>query len=355
MTKEQEKEWELEFEKKYGLSEEKKFELLKNAVLKNDIDTVKSLYRHYEFEITAEAVALGLAMRFCGPQMVSALLEHGATLDYDAAEFRWLGIVAALYPPMDFGCLIFPRYPGPWVPEYDSGHAYVKGKHIISDEERIQSLKLLHDKKVKWFSDLSEVLYRAILYDDNAIYEALREWGICKISKLGEDIVSGRIRPQSDERREFFNYALAMTKDSVEQMTRILGRLLEHSDADKLSLFPSEFCIRASFFHSPRFDEWFCSEAVFPFFMRHTNMLDKVKKWDLLFALVDQNNAEGLRLALDENWISRPKDMEKLLAYAQEKIERVRPDLIGYILEKQHQITSGKAKRKSADSELSLD
>lgn len=63
------------------ISAQKKVELLEGAVLSNDIDEVKALYsEHGEFEFTARA--LGLAMRFCGSRMVGALLENGASLEY---------------------------------------------------------------------------------------------------------------------------------------------------------------------------------------------------------------------------------------------------------------------------------
>lgn len=64
------------------LSEKKKVEPLESAVLRNDVAEVRRLYaEHGSFEFTARA--LGLACRFCGLEMVKALVENGAAFQYD--------------------------------------------------------------------------------------------------------------------------------------------------------------------------------------------------------------------------------------------------------------------------------
>ena len=65
------------------LSEQKKVELLENAVLNGTVEeTARIMEEHTPFEFTARA--LGYAARFRGVEMVKCLIEHGATFAYEA-------------------------------------------------------------------------------------------------------------------------------------------------------------------------------------------------------------------------------------------------------------------------------
>lgn len=335
------------------ISAQKKVELLEAAVLSNDTDEVKTLYSEYgEFEFTARA--LGLAMRFCGSRMVGALLENGASLDYQmtpALKRKYdcrISINNFDDLKINYVWYIFPAYE-------------VKGyeKDIVSDSERVLSLQMLYEKVPNAFQ---EILYYAVLFDDQIIYDAVRELGICKLSGYRTMIAAGQ-EPYNRldsygryDRNEFTAYVIGR-KASEEATVRKLRRFLECMDVEKITFFPSDFY--ETDWNSPMlngtvFVKKYCSEIMFDFFIKNTNMIDKVKKWDLLFALVDENNASGLQYGLEEKWISKPKDIDSLLAYAKEK-QDAKPELIGYILEKQNKAAPAKSKKKSVDSELSLD
>jgi hypothetical protein len=47
----------------------------------------------------------------------------------------------------------------------------------------------------------------------------------------------------------------------------------------------------------------YCHGDVFDILVQHTNFVDRVKKWDLIAALIDQNNADGLRYGVSERWL----------------------------------------------------
>ena len=120
------------------ISELKKVQLLEEAVLENDIEKIQALFDEYkEFEFTARA--LGIASRFCGAEMVSLLLKNKATFEYEET--------AAFVKKYD--CKIklsnknsIPRQYDLWVLPGTNVEGY--NNSIISDEERIEVLKVIH-------------------------------------------------------------------------------------------------------------------------------------------------------------------------------------------------------------------
>ncbi len=341
------------------ISEQKKVELLEAAVLNNDADAVNALFKeHGEFEFTARA--LGLAMRFGGIKIVTALLDNGATLKYEmtpAFKRKYnsrISINKLDDLAIDYTWYLFPTYK---LSEYDNP--------IVEDNERVEILKNLYNRKE---GDFQEILYYAILFDDQCIYNALKDLGVNKLSDYRTDIAAGLVLNNSLDaygryaRREFQEYVIGTYSSQIseEETVRKLKRYWECMDVEKICLFPSDFY--EPDFKSPMvsgkfgtlFSKRFCSEVMFGFFIQHTNMLEKVKKWDLLFALVDQNNAYGVQYALSEKWISKAKDLDTLLSYAQER-SNIKPELIGYILEKQNKAKLTQGKKKGKGTELSLD
>ena len=340
------------------ISEQKKVELLETAVLKNDIAAVKEHFEEYsEFEFTARA--LGLAMRFCGSEMVKALLENGASLSYPftpTLKRKYECKVKANGGedlPVDYARYVFPAYE---VKGYD--------RKIVSDEERAASVRLLFEKKE---GDFQEILYYSILYDDQVVYDILQELGVRRISEYRTDIVAGRVpNNRLDSCGLYYRYEFQECvfgddelEVSEEKTVHILKRYLDCMDVDIILMSPSDFyepdfnstMVRGKF--GKRFLKKYCSQTMFDFFVKYTNLVEKVKKWDLLYALVDQNNASGLQYALSEKWISKSNDIDALLSYSQEN--NAGTELIGYILEKQNKSDSTGRKKKSAIEDLSLD
>lgn len=337
------------------ISEQKKVELLETAVLENDTAAVKSLFEEYdEFEFTARAI--GLAMRFCGSEMVKVLLEYGASLSYPFTPVLKrkyeckVEINSGEDLPVNYAWYVFPAYK---VEGYN--------RIIVSDEERAAAVRVLFDKEP---ANFQEILYYAILYDDQVIYDVIRELGVCRISEYKTDIVAGRVPNNRLDsygryyRNEYQDCVIGVYPSEVpeDKTVRALKRYLDCMEVDTISLFPSDFY--EPDFNSPMisgklFSKKFCSETMFDFFVRHTNMVEKVKKWDLLFALVDLNNAAGLQYALSEKWINKAKDIDVLLSYAQD--HNAGTELIGYILEKQNKTDLTGTKKKSAVEGLSLD
>ena len=151
------------------LSNLKKVELLEQTVLKKDIDEVKRILKE-EAPIEFTARAIGLACRFVGPQMVEALLDGGASLSFiltPAFKRKYdcrIKISNSYDEKINFEYFLLPAYK---VRGYDL--------EIIPDSERQQVLRILFNRKE---GNMNELLYYAILYNDNAILNTLDDLGI---------------------------------------------------------------------------------------------------------------------------------------------------------------------------------
>lgn len=332
------------------ISEVKKVELLETAVLDCDVNGVKAiLAEHGPLEFTAKA--LGLACRFCGAEMVSALIEAGVSFSFQmtpALKRKYdckISISNSEDIPIDFSRYLFPCYE-------------VKGykNAVIADEERRNVTAVIVEKQTE---KAQELLYYAILYQDTVIFDELQKLGVKELSEYRTDIVSGRIpynRFNAFGRFDKGVFQNRIGRLNGNEVKSVLEKYLSCMNVDKVILSPSDFFVTSwsDGAGKEKFISKFCAEGVFEFFMQKTNMLDKVKKWDLVFALAEQNNASGMQYALNEKWISKPGDLETLLKYVQER-EDSKAELIGYILEKQNQVSAGSGKKKNAEDAFSLE
>ena len=328
------------------LSNLKKVELLEQTVLKKDIDEVKRILKE-EAPIEFTARAIGLACRFVGPQMVEALLDGGASLSfiltpafkrkYDCRIKR----SNSYDEKINFEYFLLPAYK---VRGYDL--------EIIPDSERQQVLRILFNRKE---GNMNELLYYAILYNDNVILNTLDDLGINKIPKYKADILSWKHGRNSvlyaDEREIKWVFDDTIRGSDDEVVLKMLSRFFACMDVEQIKFSESFFYDWPSTFKSR-----FCSKILFDFFVNKTNMVEKVKKWDLLYALVDQNNVEGIRYVLTQQWISQPREIKLLLSYAMKK-ENITQELNDYILEIQtfiHEEESDNTSKKSLKDDKTL-
>jgi len=332
------------------LSDLKKVELLEEKVICNDLEEVKKvLIEQKPIEFTAKA--LGLACRFSGAEMVEILIDGGATFSYEFSSTLKrkydckIAISNNTDLPVNFALYLLPEYE-------------VKGysNKVIEDSERVKILGIMHQKKM---CNLQEILYYSILYNDTPIYDELLKLGVNELSDYRTDIISGRVpinRMDAFGRydREIFSRFLH-SKDDV-YISVMLERFLTCMKVESFLFFPSDYyaddwstSVRKEVFFSR-----FCSEKLFDFFVKKTNMVDKVKKWDLMFAIVEQNNPAAMQYALNENWLNKPKDIDMLFKHIQEQ-KNIKPELVGYVLERQNPKESVVTKKETAYSALSLD
>ena len=326
------------------ISELKKVELLEEAVLSNDAEKVKALFKEYgTFEFTARA--LGFALRFCGPEMTRILIDNGATFNYEMSPAFKRKYKCAIHSskyydaPVVYSCLIFPAYE---VNGYN--------REIVPDEERKEEVHILNEKSD---CNLQQLLYYSIIYDDEPVFESLKDLGTNSLSSYWTDIMGGNMSAFHRYNREQFQdrvLGLGWRNNVTEEQTvRKMKNLLECMDEEKILLFPSDF------YHSfdKKFYKKYCSETMFDFFIRNTNMAERVKKYDIIYGLVDMNNASGFQYILSKNWVNKPEDLDTLLSYLQEK-KGIKAEIVAAILDRQNAVAAAKGKKK-AKEELTLE
>ena len=161
------------------LSEQKKVELLENEVLTGTVEnTAKIIAEYGPFEFTARA--LGYAARFRGSEMVKCLIDGGAIFTYESSaafvkKYAIKVIVSNNYSySRDYSLYLLKDQKID--PEPD-------GVQILSDEERVQVLRLLHANAEQIGFHEGEVLFFSILYGDSAIRQACAELGIAALTE----------------------------------------------------------------------------------------------------------------------------------------------------------------------------
>ncbi len=322
------------------LSEQKKVELLENEVLTGTVEnTAKIIAEYGPFEFTARA--LGYAARFRGPEMVKCLIDGGAVFTYEASaafvkKYAIKVVVSNNYSySRDYSLYLLKDQKID--PEPD-------GMQFLSDEDRVQVLRLLHANAEQIGFHEGEVLFFSILYGDSAIRQACAELGIADLTEkraanIRCDINYAHMDGLDRCLRDDFTWALRRAKP--DDFKRILADILPMLGEKQMQLMPAD--LYEDITDKKQFFTGYCAEGVFELARKHTNLTDKVKKWDMLYALADQNNASGMQYALEQEWISKPKDLETLLKYVQNK-GCVNAALIGSIMDKLEKTSSGKRK-----------
>ena len=308
------------------ISESKKVQLLEEAVLKNNPDEVEALFKeHKEFEFTARA--LGLACRFCGAEMVNLLLQNKASFKYEETT--------AFVKKYD--CKIklsnqnsIQRQYELWVLPGTKVEGY--NYSIISDEERTEVLRVLEENKA---GDLLEILYYAILYNDQISVSCLNELGIKELSEWRTSMISGNqgylnLFIWKTLRQEEFQDKLA-TADKKELLV-MLNNYLNAMPVDKIILFPADLVHFVWGKGEVSILNRYCSVELFDFFAKNTNLLERAKKWDILENLVKENNAAGIGFVLSDVWKLNKKETDELLNLAKETASG-NPELVGYIID----------------------
>ena len=137
------------------LSEQKKVELLENAVLNGTVEeTARIMEEHTPFEFTARA--LGYAARFRGVEMVKCLIEHGATFAYEAVpafvkKYATKVAISNIYSyNVDYSLFLL---------KDQKINPISDSVQILDDTERAKVLELLHTEAEKAAVNEADILY----------------------------------------------------------------------------------------------------------------------------------------------------------------------------------------------------
>ena len=323
------------------LSEKKKVELLENAVMNNDLEAARKTLEEHQPEFTARA--LGLASRFSGAEMVLALLNGGASFQYTATPVMkrnfhcMISISTHTEIQKDYSCYLLREYE---VKSYSN--------EIIRDEQRAEVLKVLISRRAV---DLQILLYYAILLHDWFIADLILKRGTT-LSKYRADIVSGvPVFSSVDHfyQREFID---AFHQADDLELFSMLSRFMSCIKVDKIHLPSNLLYPSGPGYHantSKNAVARLCSPVLFDFFLHKTDLAKVIKKWEILYALIDQNNAEGLDYVLEEKWVNSLTDLELLMKEAQTR-NPVHPGIIAVILKYKKQLSGEKQDTEEAFS-----
>lgn len=296
------------------LSEQKKVALLENAVVNGTVEeTARIMAKYAPFEFTARA--LGYAARFRGAEMVKCLIEHGATFAYEAVpafakKYATKVSISNTYSyNADYSLYLLKDQKIDPVPD---------GAQILDDAERVKVLELLHTQAEKAAVNEADILYYSILFGDTVLRETCAKLGICnlspsRVSNIRCDINYAHMDGVDRHFRDEFTWTLR--RANAENFQRILMDILPMLGEKPMQMMPADLYF--SFTDKKQFFESYCTEGLFELVVKHTNLLDKVKKWDLVCGMVSKGNLSGLDYALKEKWISKAKDFASLLEYAQ--------------------------------------
>ena len=309
------------------LSEQKKVELLEAAIAANDVEAVRALYaEHGSFEFTARA--LSLACRKSTPELVRVLCENGATLQYECT--------AAFVKKYD--CKIATSNRDSYPKNYNRYLAVGRASKVdpadlpAPGETRRGNLAVLWEYRDQVGLDPQEVLYHALLWQDDDLVQELKALGVNTLSPYRADMAAGRLphnRLDSLGRYDRIFFSNAFGREAAMVADFVLG-FVDALGGEPLHLFKSDvmqYDFRKS---KDAVMSKLCNEAVFQTMMQHTDLAKVINQRELMYALIDENNASGLAWALEQGW-AEEKDEKALLKYAQ-KLENVAPPLMAVLL-----------------------
>ena len=306
-----------------SVSEQKKVQLLEEAVLANDCTKVQALFDEYKtFEFTARA--LGLACRYAGTEMVELLLKQGAGFDYKDTPTlerkygckRWYSnnnyvlkdyVLMALEDCKNIPC---------------GNDVKITNKRILKEDKRADAVKALTRNQKK---HLKKLLFYSILVDEQKITSVLLEAGINKLPGYEDDLISGidGFNPTyigRIDRSWVFDQLFALEPRKLRTMIELLCSV---SSAESWKIFPSD--LEPGYRRGPnRFERIMlcCSPELFGFFYEKTDLLDRVNRGELYEALVEADNAEALSKTVQHFGDISYSQYETMLKNAQEKGKR---------------------------------
>ncbi len=327
----------------------KKVELLENTILEGNIECVKEVFaQQAPFEFTARA--LGLACRFVGAEMVKCLIELGIDFGYEFKSTLFSKyncrhqLSNSTSVPVNYSRYALSMQPSWNDAEKDRFSAFT----LLPAEKRAEVVGVLCENSERIHFNPSELLYYAALLGDAQIFRALKAAGI-ELSVYRRELLDGTLkynRLDTEGRFHLEGISAALSSEQDDVFALRLNMLIECLGGGKLMLSKDAY-----------YESWkevflsrWCAPAVFITALKHTNLTERVKQWELIEGLIDCGNAEGLSHVLGQEWLKKSEDFKKLFELAEKK--NADAAVMACIL--QYHNPAAHASEEAAD-ELSLD
>lgn len=254
------------------------------------------------------ARALGIACRFRGVECVKALVEGGAS--FHAPLTNYMVQTYGSYGD-DLSVLLLDNFPTKTIPYFVVVPQIYKsvtredGTKLspLPFEKRVESLDYLRENAQQVEFDPGELLYFAIMMNDEPM--------IKELEKRGAEFSENRIKTLTDKGKpkDLYIWTGLLERLSAESFIPVLARITERLGGAKLH------CTNG--IYDACFDK-LCSFDNLDFYFNNFDV-PKVNKTDVMKNAINKNNSTGLEFAVREGWLKTPKKRDEMIAYAAEK------------------------------------
>ena len=301
-----------------NLTSEEKVSTLTNAVAYSTPEEIREIYKNLgEVEFTARALAI--ACRYRGLEHVKALVECGATFDYERS-----GRIHAAYDceEVNFSLSLI-NFNGKNDENLFAQVFFTEGKPVLGDnlslkggkklpvlplKQRVEIVEYLCENGKSACLDAGTLLYYSILKKSFTMADALKKSGAvipdeCKkvLSEGGSGITKGMDR--------WYEYSNIIYSMKIDDFLRVCEYFCAELDGKPLHFTEVIYAgIGSVNFYEPE---------LFEFFLNHFNQ-SKMNKTRILNVIIKNNLISDLAIAAEAGWLKQPRKRDEMIAFASE-------------------------------------
>ncbi len=301
-----------------NLTAEEKVSMLTSAVAYSTPEEIREIYESLgEVEFTARALAI--ACRYRGIEHVKALVECGATFDYEKSDR-----IHSAYECDEVNFILsLINFSGKRDKNFYSEVFYTEGKPVLDDNlfleggkklpvlplgERIEIAEYLCGNGKSACPDVGTLLYYTILKKSFAMADALKKSGVVIpdeykkiLSEGGSGIPKGMNR--------WFEYSNIINAMNINDFLRVCEYFYAELDGKPLHFTVMIYsAIRSENFYEPE---------LFKFFLNHFNQ-SKMNKTKMLNVIIKNNLIADLEIAAEAGWLKQLRKRDEMIAFASE-------------------------------------
>lgn len=330
------------------LTQKEKAKALEQAVINCSIEELSKIYDNLGY-VEMSAPALGLACRFRGLDIVKTLVEKGATFDFPSTEETettyhcYIGQKYANYRT-NYSLYLLKVFRGEL-----KGACCLKGMKFtknakreagkplsfLADKERVAVLHYLTAQKEKLAFQPEEMLLYAIFAKDKVIYEELRKQKVTLSERRVHAFTEGGIASDG------YWY----------EFGALTGKLADADYLDVMQQLALELDGKPFYYTEKIFDvtkKRFQDLKIFEYFLSHFRQ-DKMKKYQIIRSLIDENALEALPVIERIGWLSVPKKRDEMIEYA---FNHKKTEALAWLLDYKNRTADFAAEQQKAEKKM---
>lgn len=205
---------------------------------------------------------------------------------------------------------------------------------FLADKERIAVLDFLLQKKEELSFQPDELLFYAVFAKDTVIYKELKNRGVMLSEKRVYAMTEGTLADGY-----WFEFCSLTGKLADKDYIAIMQQL-----STELSGKPFRFTEKIFDITQKRFD----NIDIFAFFLAHFRQ-EKMKKYQIIRSLIDENAIDALTVVEREGWLAIPKKRDEMIAYASQKEQT---EALAWLFDFKNRTADMAAEQERADKKL---